>query len=557
MIGTDVSGDPILATDESSTDLAAISAARLGGRAIALSGLVVIVGVVLYRLLGEVRLAVIGAEFGAGANLDAFTAAFRIPDTLFQLVAAGAIGSAVVPVASELIAHGDTEGARRLISTITNLMVLVLAPLAAIVWLATPALVPLMAPGFVGQPDRMQTTIDLTRLMLLSPIFLAVGAVMAAGLNSLGIFGPPAMAPNVYNVLIIAAAIVLTPFFGIQALAIGVVLGALGHVLTQTRPFVDHRLYRPVMYFGDPAVRQTLLLMGPRALGLGATQLVFLVFTVFQSTLPRGDVTIFNYSFMALQIPVGLLGVPLGIVLLPPLSRAYSLGQQGQFRALADQSLRLLLFVTIPLTGLMLALATPTIALLYGYGKLAAADQSAMVPVFIVFLAGLVAHVMIALLAPIFYAGKDTRTPVTAALVAVGVDIAGAAVLFPFFHLQGLALAIGLGAWVEVVMLVALMERRIGFDLRPMARHAVAFVGGGLVAGAAAYLADRFIEQYTGGPTSFFARIAELVPSGLVGLAVYVAWARAWRLPELNAALELVRTLLGRGKETSPTRSRG
>jgi putative peptidoglycan lipid II flippase len=557
MIGTDVSGDPILATDESSTDLAAISAARLGGRAIALSGLVVIVGVVLSRLLGEVRLAVIGAEFGAGANLDAFTAAFRIPDTLFQLVAAGAIGSAVVPVASELIAHGDTEGARRLISTITNLMVLVLAPLAAIVWLATPALVPLMAPGFVGQPDRMQTTIDLTRLMLLSPIFLAVGAVMAAGLNSLGIFGPPAMAPNVYNVLIIAAAIVLTPFFGIQALAIGVVLGALGHVLTQTRPFVDHRLYRPVMYFGDPAVRQTLLLMGPRALGLGATQLVFLVFTVFQSTLPRGDVTIFNYSFMALQIPVGLLGVPLGIVLLPPLSRAYSLGQQGQFRALADQSLRLLLFVTIPLTGLMLALATPTIALLYGYGKLAAADQSAMVPVFIVFLAGLVAHVMISLLAPIFYAGKDTRTPVTAALVAVGVDIAGAAVLFPFFHLQGLALAIGLGAWVEVVMLVALMERRIGFDLRPMARHAVAFVGGGLVAGAAAYLADRFIEQYTGGPTSFFARIAELVPSGLVGLAVYVAWARAWRLPELNAALELVRTLLGRGKETSPTRSRG
>jgi putative peptidoglycan lipid II flippase len=557
MIGTDVSGDVILATDESSTDLAAISAARLGGRAIALSGLVVIVGVVLSRLLGEVRLAVIGAEFGAGANLDAFTAAFRIPDTLFQLVAAGAIGSAVVPVASELIARGDTEGARRLISTITNLMILVLAPLAAITWLAVPALVPIIAPGFVGQPDRMQTTIDLTRLMLLSPIFLAVGAVMAAGLNSLGIFGPPAMAPNVYNVLIIAAAIVLTPFLGIQALAIGVVLGALGHVLTQTRPFVDHRLYRPVMYLGDPAVRQTLLLMGPRALGLGATQLVFLVFTVFQSTLPRGDVTIFNYSFMALQIPVGLLGVPLGIVLLPPLSRAYSLGQQGQFRALADQSLRLLLFITIPLTGLMLALATPTIALLYGYGKLAAADQSAMVPVFIVFLAGLVAHVMISLLAPIFYAGKDTRTPVTAALVAVGVDIGGAVVLFPLFHLQGLALAIGLGAWIEVVMLVALMERRIGFDLRPMARHAVAFAGGGVVAAAAAYLADRFIEQYTGGPTSFFARIAELVPSGLVGLAVYVAWARACRLPELDAAFELVRTLLGRGKGTSSKHSRG
>jgi hypothetical protein len=106
-------------------------------------------------------------------------------------------------------------------------------------------------------------------------------------------------------------------------------------------------------------------------------------------------------------------------------------------------------------------------------------------------------------------------------------------------------------------MLVALMERRIGFDLRPMVRHAVAFVGGGLVAGAAAYLADRFIEQYTGGPTSFFARIAELVPSALVGLTVYVAWARACRLPELDAAFELARTLLGRGKGASPKPSRG
>jgi putative peptidoglycan lipid II flippase len=548
MVGSDVTGDVVLATDQSATDLAAISAARLGGRAIALAGVVVVAGVVLSRLLGEVRLAVLGAEFGAGANLDAFTAAFRIPDTLFQLVAAGAIGSAVVPVASELMARGDTEGARKLISTITNLMVLVLAPLAAIAWLFAPVLVPLIAPGF--ESDRLNTTIDLTRLMLLSPILLAVGAVMAAGLNSLGIFGPPAMAPNVYNLVIIAAAIVLTPFFGIQSLAIGVVLGALGHVLIQARPFVGHRLYRPAMDLSDPAVRQTLLLMGPRALGLGATQLVFLVYTVFQSTLPRGEVTIFNYSFMALQIPVGLLGVPLGIVLLPPLSRAFALGQHDQFRALADQSLRLLLFVTILLTGLMLALATPTIALLYGYGKLTPSDQAAMVPVFIVFLAGLVAHVMIALLAPIFYAGKDTRTPVTAALLAVAIDIGGAIILFPFFHLEGLALAIGLGAWAEVVILVTLMEKRIGFDLRPMVRHSISFVGGACVASAAAYLAARFVENYTGGPVSLLARVAELAPAGLVGLAVYVAWARAFRLPELGGAVQLARTLLGRGESS-------
>jgi len=544
---SDVGGDIVLAADGASTDLATASMGRLGGRALAMAGLIVVAGVFLSRALGWARVSVFSAEFGVGdGQLDAFWLAFRIPDTLFQLVAAGAIGSALVPVASELIARGEDERARRLVSTIANLMVVVIAPLAAITWLLAPVLVPLVTPGFVQHPQQMQTTIDLTRLMLVSPILLAVGAVMAAGLNSLGIFGPSALAPNVYNFVIIGAAIVLTPFLGISALAVGVILGAVGHVLTQTRQFASNRLYKPVMDLHDPAVRETLLLMGPRALGLGATQLVFVIYGMFTSTLPPGDVSVFTLAFTALQIPVGLIGVPLGIILLPPLSRAFSLGQQDRFRGLVDQSVRLLLFVVIPMTGLMLALAAPTISILYQYGRIDATAATAMVPVFIVFLLGLVAHVLIALLAPIFYAGKDTRTPVKAALLAVAVDIGAAVVLFPFFHLQGLALAIGLGAWAEVIMLVALMEKRIGFDLRPLVRHSVSFVGGACVASAAAYLSARFMEQHTGGTASFIGRVTELIPAVLVGLAVYLAWARLFRLPELQAALGMARSVVRR-----------
>jgi putative peptidoglycan lipid II flippase len=549
---SDVGGDVVLAADIASTDLATASIGRLGGRALAMAGLVVVAGVFLSRVLGWARVSVFSAEFGVSdGQLDAFWLAFRIPDTLFQLVAAGAIGSALVPVASELIARGEDDRARRLISTIVNLMVVIIAPLAAITWLLAPVLVPLVTPGFVQHPQEMQTTIDLTRMMLLSPILLAVGAVMAAGLNSLGIFGPSAMAPNVYNLVIIGAAIVLTPFLGISALAVGVILGALGHVLTQTRQFASNRLYQPVMDVHDPAVRETLLLMGPRALGLGATQLVFLVYGMFTSTLPAGDVSVFTLAFTALQIPVGLIGVPLGIILLPPLSRAFSLGQHDRFRGLVDQSLRLLLFVVIPMTGLMLALASPTISLLYRYGKIDENAAAAMVPVFIVFLLGLVAHVLISLLAPIFYAGKDTRTPVTAALLAVAVDIGAAIVLFPFFRLQGLALAIGLGAWAEVIMLMTLMEKRIGFDLKPLARHSVSFVGGACVSSAAAYMTARFMEQHTGGTASFIGRVTELAPAGLVGLAVYLAWARLFRLPELQAATGMARSLVRR-RSTQP-----
>jgi putative peptidoglycan lipid II flippase len=540
-----VAGDVVLSADVATSDLSVSSSARLGGRAIALAGLVVVAGVVLSRLIGWVRTAVFMAEFGQGKNLDAFIAAFRIPDTLFQLVAAGAVGSALVPVASALLADGEGDRARRLISTIGNLMVLALIPLAVVVWIAAPAIVPFL---LNPKPDQLELEIGMTRLMLLSPMLLGVGAVMTAGLNSLGIFGAPAMAPNVYNIAIVVCAIALTPFLGVYALAIGVVVGAAGLVLVQVGPVRQARLWSPQIHLNDPAVRETLKLMAPRALGLGATQLVFLVTTFFAATLSEGAQTAYFATFTALQIPVGLIGVPLGIVLLPPLSRAVAQRDDARFRSLVDQSVRLLLFVVIPLTGFMLVLATPTIALLYQRGKISAVDTALDVPIYEVFLLGLVAHVLIALLAPIFYAGKDTRTPVTAALLAVVVDIAAAVVLFPFFHLEGLALAIGLGAWAEVVLLVILMERRVGFDLRPMARHAVAFVGGAIVASAAVLLAYRFIERAAGSSPQILTELMELAVGGLVGLGVYLAWAWVFRLPELWAALALAKTLRGAGR---------
>ncbi len=227
-----VAGDVVLSGDGATSDLSARSAARLSGRAIAVAGLMVVLGVVLARVLGWARTSVFGAEFGFDdGRLSAFWAAFRIPDFLFQLVAAGAIGSALVPVASGLLSNGEEERARRLISTIGNLMLLVLAPLAVLLYFATPSFIGAFAPN--SDPNLLNLEIGLTRIMLLSPVLLGLGAVLAAGLNSVGVFGPPALAPNVYNIAIIVAAIALTPFFGIYALAIGVIVGAGGHVLTQ------------------------------------------------------------------------------------------------------------------------------------------------------------------------------------------------------------------------------------------------------------------------------------------------------------------------------------
>ncbi len=528
----------------SEPDLDGLVAARLGSRAIALAGVVVVAGVVLSRVLGWIRVAVITAEFGVdSSSLAAFWAAFRIPDLLFQLVAAGALGSALVPVMSGLLARGEAERARRLVSTIANLMIVALAPLALLTWLLAPLVVPVAFP--IEDASKLALEVELTRWMLLSPILLAVAAAMTAGLNAAGVFGAPALAPNVYNLAIIACAIALTPWLGIYALAAGVILGAAGHVLTQAPAVLRNGLYRPVLALSDPAVRETLLLMAPRALGLGATQIVFFVNTFFAVQL-AGGLNIYTLAFTALQIPVGLIGVPMGIVLLPPLSRAMGAADMVRFRRLVDQSLRQLVYVVVPLTGLMAVLARPTLVLLFQYGKVDVSGTDATVPVLLAFLLGLVAHVLITLLAPIFYSGKDTRTPVSAALVAVAVDVAAAALLFPWLHLVGLALAIGLGAWAEVSLLVLFLRRRGWLRVGPLARTTALVVPGAAVAAAAALAVDWVVGSLSSGSLALPVVVADLALAGLAGAAAYLAWSRLLRLEELAMSLHLVRLVLRR-----------
>jgi putative peptidoglycan lipid II flippase len=381
--------------------------------------------------------------------------------------------------------------------------------------------------------------------MLISPLLLAMAAVLGAGLNAAGVFGAPALAPTVYNVAIIVCAIALVPTMGVYALALGVVVGALGHLLTQSWSVRRLGLYSPVLDLRDPAVRETLLLMAPRALGLGATQIVFLVNTYFAMQLGDGPNTIYTGAFTALQIPVGLIGVPLGIVLLPPLSQAIARGDSAQFERLVERSLRLLVYTVVPLTGLALALALPSIALLYQRGAFTAADTQAMTPVFALLLLGLVAHVLITFLAPVFYSRKDTRTPVAAALLAVAVDVAAAAALFPRFGLEGLAVAIGLGAWVEVIVLLVLLDRRVGLGLGPVLRTSLRATPGACLAALTAAGVDAAFAGVAGrGPLPIL--LADLGLASLAALAVYLAWSRLLRLTEPAMLAELAKTVLRR-----------
>ena len=247
-------------------------------RALARAGFVVSGAFLVSRFLGWVRIVVITHTFEAGPETEAFFAAFRLPDLVFQLVAAGALSSAVVPVLSALFATNENARAWRVVTTIANLMLIALLALGVVILVAAPLIIPAITPGF--SPDEWSRTVDLTRIMILSPIFLALGSLVTSVLNARGRFAASAIAPIVYNLAIIGGAIVLAPTFGITSLAIGVVAGSLLHLAIQLAPLraLGFRYERRIE-IDDPDARQALKLMAPRALGLGAGQITFIVGT--------------------------------------------------------------------------------------------------------------------------------------------------------------------------------------------------------------------------------------------------------------------------------------
>jgi putative peptidoglycan lipid II flippase len=539
-----------LATDDAAVDEAtAPEPARAVGsatRALARAGITVTVLFALSRVLGYLRYVVIANAVPDLAQLDAFLAAFRIPDFLFQLVAAGALSSALIPVVAGLFATDQEARAWRVVSTISTLMLSALLVLAAIVLAIAPQLVAFIAPGFDG--EKLALTTELTRIMVLSPIFLAAGAVATSVLNARGRFGAAAVAPLVYNLAIIAGAIVLVPLLGINGLALSVVLGAAGHVLVQLPVLarVGARI-RPRLDLGDTEARRALVLMAPRAIGLGFTQIVFVVLTGLATTLGEGAVTVFNFAFAVLQIPIGVIGVPLGVVLLPSLSREIATGATDAFRRLLVRGLSMLAYVMVALSVLGIVVAEDVTRILFGHGRIGESALESTALTLGVFLVGLTAHSMIAVVARAFYAMQDTATPVAAAVFAVFVNILVANALAAPFGVAGLAAAIAVGAWLELLLLVALLRRRVpALGLGQVAVVMGKTLAASLVGGAVAYGVYRVLLGAWGEDPGLLLLVVRATLAVAAGGLVILGASLALRIEELRSIVGIVVDLLRR-----------
>ncbi|HUF06004.1 MAG TPA: murein biosynthesis integral membrane protein MurJ [Candidatus Binatia bacterium] len=511
-------------------------------RVLVTASLILTIAALASRLLGWVRLLVIGSQFGASRELDAYFAAFRIPDAIFQLVVAGALSAALIPVFQGYRARGQDVEAWRLASSVINLVLIALGVLSLVMAIFAPFFVPIVAPGFDAPTTEL--TIRMTRVMLISPVLIGMGAVVTGILNSYQQFTVPAIAPLLYNLAIIGAAIFLAPIMGVEGLAVGVAIGSLAHLVVQLPNLarVGQR-YDLTIGLSHPGVRRVAWLMGPRTLGLAAGQINFLVSTVLASGLPEGSLTAYNYAFQLSQIPVGVVGVSIAVALFPTLSSDAALGRIGEIRRQVANAVRVLIFVAAPLMAIMIVLREPLTSVFYEYGAFSAAAAERTASTLLFFAIGLGGHIVVHVLTRAFYAMQDTRTPVTWAIIAVAVNVPLMAWLVGPMGVEGLALALSIASVLEVIGLMWSLHRRIesveeGAILRSIGRAAVAALAAGLlmlggltlVEGAAAGLLD-----------NPFGRLLALLVLSAAGGAIFLLVAAALRSPELQQLRGILR----------------
>lgn len=414
------------------------------------------------KVLGLFREVVIGRQFGTRAEIDAYYAAFQLPDLLFTLVAGGALVTAFLPVFTEYLTREDLAGAWELASAVTNLVFLVTAALAAGVALLAPLLVGwVVAPGF--EPAQQRLTVDLMRIILVSTVVFGVSGIQMGILNSFQHFLLPAIAPAVYNLGIIGGVLFLAPRWGVHGLAVGVVVGAVLHLAVKIPGLIRYGLrYFPILGLRHPGVRQVAWLMGPRVLALGVVKITFLVNTNLASRLGEGSVAALNYSWNVMQLPETVFATAVATVIFPTLAEFAARRQYDELRSALADTLRVIFALTVPAAVGLIVLGRPLIALLFQRGAFDAESTHAVYYALQFYALALVGHSVLEIAARLFYAQKDTVTPLKAATVSMLANIGLSLVLIRFLSYGGLALANAVAFTLEASLLLWIARRRIG-----------------------------------------------------------------------------------------------
>ncbi|NMZ46808.1 murein biosynthesis integral membrane protein MurJ [Pseudomonas oryzihabitans] len=416
----------------------------------------------LSRVLGFVRDTIVARTFGAGMATDAFFVAFKLPNLLRRIFAEGAFSQAFVPILAEYKAQQGEEATRTFLAYVSGLLTLVLAVVTVLGMLAAPLVIWITAPGFADTPEKFALTSSLLRVTFPYILLISLASLAGAVLNTWNRFSVPAFVPTLLNVSMIVFALFLTPYFDppIMAMAWATLVGGLAQFLYQL-PHLKRigMLVLPRLNLRDSGVWRVMKQMGPAILGVSVSQISLIINTIFASFLAAGSVSWMYYADRLMELPSGVLGVALGTILLPALSRTYAKADRQEYSRLLDWGLRLCFLLVLPCSAALALLSEPLTVSLFQYGRFDAHDALMTQRALVAYAVGLLGIILVKVLAPGFYAQQNIKTPVKIALFTLAVtQVLNLILIGPLQHV-GLALAIGLAACLNAGLLFWQLRR--------------------------------------------------------------------------------------------------
>ncbi|UTD56310.1 murein biosynthesis integral membrane protein MurJ [Halomonas sp. MS1] len=496
------------------------------------SGLVVSAMTMLSRVMGLVRDVVVATFLGAGNGSDAFFVAFKIPNFLRRLFAEGAFNQAFVPVLSEYSTQRSKQEIRELLNAVAGSLTAILALITALAMLGAPWLVWVFAPGFGRDPEKLAMTADMLRLTFPYLLLISLTAFSGSVLNTWNRFAVPAFTPVLLNISLIGAALLLMPLMEEPAMALawGVLIAGAAQLAFQV-PFLLRLGLLPTPWpnFAHEGVKRILKLMAPALFGVSVSQINLLLDTVLASLLTAGSVSWLYYSDRLVELPLGVFGVAIGTIILPALSKRHAEQSTEHFSAMLDWAIRVVLLLGVPAALALAVLAEPFLITLFHYGAMTDTDIQMAAMSLRAYAFGLVAFMLIKVLAPGFFARQDTKTPVKVGIIAMVANMVfNLLLIWPLAH-AGLALATALSAFLNAGLLGYLLYRQKVLIFQPgWGRYAVQLVGGSALMSIALFLAAPAWQEWL--DFELWQRIRWVAGLVVLGGGLYFAWLTAFGL---------------------------
>ncbi|MDA8138736.1 MAG: murein biosynthesis integral membrane protein MurJ [Desulfobacteraceae bacterium] len=500
----------------------------------------------LSRVLGAARDIVIASVFGAGLVSDAFVAAFRIPNLLRRMFGEGSLSIVFVPVYTDCLLRQGRLEADRLVNSAIRCLALVLTLIVLLLIIAAPWVVRVMAPGFAADPEKFMLTVNLTRIMLPYVISIGLVALSMGILNVLGHFAAPALAPVFLNISMITAISAGAFFSGskvvlVKWLASGVLAGGVLQLILQIPFLIRNKIYfwRPSRFW-HPAIFEMAKMMGPVLFGAAVYQINSLVITLLASLLPQGSVSCLYYADRLVQFPLGIFGVAAATVVLPTMARQSTEQQFEALRRTFAHAIQLVSFITLPAMVGLIVLREPIVALLFKRGAFDQHTTQLTASALLYYGIGLWGFSAVRVVLNVFYALKDTRTPVRMAVWAVAANVMlGVVLMRPMGH-NGLALALSLSSMLNLGLLIVALRRRLGalgwrrISLSVMKSALCALFMGISIWALARWLGAAEIKRS-------IVLLPVVAGCVITGVLVYIGFARMVGVPEIQLVVDLVR----------------